>query len=115
LAVVFAEFYSDFIGATIRERRPLTHREVATMAGHLATLTFAAIPPLIVTVGAAVGLYSPDAAIWISIWILAIALFAFGFAAGRVSGRSLVGSAVAAAGLLALGIAAIVVKVMALH
>jgi len=115
LAVVFAEFYSEVVGATIRERRTLTHRELVTMAGELGTLAFAAIPPLVVTAGAAIGLYSPDFAIWVSIWILATSLFAFGFAAGRVSGRSLIGSAVAAAVLLAIGVGVIVIKLMALH
>jgi hypothetical protein len=115
LAVVFAEFYSEVVGATIRERRALTHRELVTMAGQLGTLAFAAVPPLIITAGAAVGLYSPDTAIVVSIWLLAISLFAFGFAAGRVSGRSLIGSAVAAGVLLAIGVAAIIVKVMAIH
>ncbi len=52
------------------------------MAGELGTLAFAAIPPLVVTAGAAIGLYSADTAIWVSIWILATSLFAFGFAAG---------------------------------
>ncbi len=115
LAVVFAEFYSEVVGATIRERRALTHRELARMAGELGTLAFAAIPPLVVTAGSAIGLYSADTAIWVSIWLLATSLFAFGFAAGRVSGRSLVGSAVAAGVLLAIGVGVIVVKVMALH
>jgi hypothetical protein len=115
LAVVFAEFYSEVVGATIRERRALTHRELVTMAGELGTLAFAAIPPLVVTAGSAIGLYSADTAIWASIWLLATSLFAFGFAAGRVSGRSLIGSAVAAAALLAIGVGAIVVKLMAMH
>lgn len=115
LAVVFAEFYSEVVGATIRERRALTHRELVTMAGELGTLAFAAVPPLVVTAGSAIGLYSADTAIWASIWLLATSLFAFGFAAGRVSGRSLIGSAVAAAVLLALGAGAIVVKLMAMH
>ena len=115
LAVVFAEFYSEVVGATIRERRALTHRELVTMAGELGTLAFAAVPPLVVTAGSAIGLYSADTAIWASIWLLATSLFAFGFAAGRVSGRSLIGSAVAAAVLLALGVGVIVVKLMAMH
>jgi hypothetical protein len=115
LAVVFAEFYSEVVGATIRERRRLTHRELAKTAGELGTLAFAAIPPLVVTAGSAIGLYSADTAIWASIWLLSTSLFAFGFAAGRVSGRSLVGSAVAAAVLLAIGVGVIVVKLMALH
>ncbi len=114
-AVVFAEFYSEVVGATIRERRALSRHELLAMAGRLGTLALAAIPPLIVTLGSALGLYSAEVAVWASIWLLATLLFAFGFAAGRVSGRSLIGSAVAAAVLLAVGVGVIVVKVMAMH
>ncbi len=115
LAVVFAEFYSEVVGATIRQRRSLTGQELAAMAAELGALVFAAIPPLLVTGGAAIGLYTPDTAIWVSVWLLVALLFAFGFAAGRVSGRSLVGSAIAAALLLLVGVGIIVVKLLALH
>lgn len=114
-AVVFAEFYSEVVGATIREGRSLTHAELAATAAELGTLVIAAVPPLVVTGGAAIGLYSPDIAIWVSVWLLVALLFAFGFAAGRVSGRSLVGSAVAAALLLLVGLGMVVVKIMAMH
>jgi len=73
------------------------------------------IPPLIVTLGSAIGLYDATTAVWVSIWLLATLLFAFGFVAGRVSGRSLIGSAVAAAVLLAVGAGVIIVKFMAMH
>lgn len=115
LAVVFAEFYSEVVGATIREGRSLTHAELAATAAGLGTLVIAAVPPLVVTGGAAVGLYSPDVAIFVSTWLLVALLFGFGFAAGRVSGRSLVGSAVAAAVLLLVGLGMVLIKIMAMH
>jgi len=115
LAVVFAEFYSEVVGATIRERRSLTHKELMTLGTELGTLVLAAAPPLLVTGGAALGLYSPTTAISVSIWLLVALLFAFGFAAGRMSGRSLIGSTVGAAVLLLIGLAMVLVKYMAMH
>lgn len=115
LAVVFAEFYSEVVGATIRNRRTPTSAEVAATAAELGTLAIAAVPPLVITVGAAVGLYDADTAVWLSVWLLVAVLFAFGFAAGRVSGYSMVRSAIGAAVLLAIGLIMVFVKYIALH
>jgi len=114
-AVVFAELYSDIVGAMIRERRRLTHTELVTMTAQLSSLAFAAVPPLVLTLLAWAGLMSVETAGLASAWLLIGLLFAFGFAAARAAGASIMGSAVGAALLLGVGLAMVLFKAAAMH
>jgi hypothetical protein len=114
-AVVFAELYSDIVGAMIRERRRLSHTELVSMAVQLSSLALAAIPPLAMSMLAWAGVVSVQTAGWVSAWILIGLLFAFGFAAARAAGASIVGSAVGAALLLGVGLAMVLFKAAAMH
>ena len=115
VAVVFAELYSDIVGAMIRDRRGPTRREVIDMTTQLGSLVLAAVPPLLLTVLAIFGVLSLDTAAWLSVWLLVGLLFAFGFAAARMAGGTIIGSAVGAALLLGLGLAMVMFKVAAMH
>jgi hypothetical protein len=114
-AVVFAELYSDIVGAMIRERRRLNHDELVTMTTQLGSLALAAVPPLALTLLAWVGLMSVETAGWLSAWLLIGLLFAFGFAAARAAGGSIIGSAFGAALLLGVGLTMVLFKAAAMH
>ncbi len=115
VAVVFAELYSDIIGAMIRERRRPRWREVIDMTTQLGSLVLAAVPPLVLTLLAIGGVVSVDTAASLSVWLLVGLLFAFGFAAARMAGGSIIGSAVGASLLLGLGLAMVMFKIAAMH
>jgi hypothetical protein len=115
VAVVFAELYSDIVGAMIRHRRRLTRRELIAMTTQLGSLVLAAVPPLVLTLLAVMGVLSLDTAAWLSVWLLVALLFAFGFAAARMAGGTIIGSALGAGLLLGLGLAMVMFKVAAMH
>jgi len=115
VAVVFAELYSDIVGAMIRDRRRLTRAELIEMTTQLGSLVLAAVPPLALTLLAVVGVISLDTAAWLSVWLLVALLFAFGFAAARMAGGTIIGSALGAGLLLGLGLAMVMFKVAAMH
>ena len=96
-AVVFAELYSDIVGTMIQERRRRTHSELVTMTTQLSSSALAAVPPLALTLPAWAGVMSVQAAGSVSAWLLIGVVFAFGFAAARAAGASIVGSALDAA------------------
>lgn len=114
-AVLFAEVYSDVVGTMIRERRRLSHGELVAMTTELGSLVLAAVPPVVLTVLAAVGVMSLSTAETLSVWLLVALLFSLGFAAARMAGGSILGSAVGAAVLLGLGIAMVLFKVAVMH
>lgn len=115
VAVLFAEVYSDVVGTMIRERRRLSHGELVAMTAELGSLVLAAVPPLVLTILAALGLMSLSTAESLSVWLLVGLLFALGFAAARMAGGSILGSALGAAVLLGLGIAMVMFKVAVMH
>jgi hypothetical protein len=115
MAVAFAELYSELVGETIRERRPLLRREIVATAARLGAILLAPVPPLLLVAASAAGLMSLRAAVTVAVWALVAVLFAFGFAAARASGRSVLRSAVGAALLVLVGLLMVGVKALATH
>ena len=115
MAVAFAELYSELLGEAIRERRPLTRREVVAMSAELSAILLAPLPPLVLVGLSGLGVMSLRTAVSLSAWLLIALLFVLGFVAARVSGRSVVRSALGAALLLAVGLVMVGVKSFAAH
>jgi hypothetical protein len=103
IAVGLAELYSDIVGTEARTRARLTRAQIVEFLDEIFAVAAGCAFPAVFFVLAALGAYDRDAAFAIAKWSGLALIVAYGFAAARLTGESVLGSVrrAAAAGLIA--------------
>jgi VIT1/CCC1 family predicted Fe2+/Mn2+ transporter len=110
IAVGLAEAYSELIGfETARHRRP-DDDERRHLRGDIAAVAFGIAFPAIFFLLAAIGVFEDGTAFTVAKWTGLGLIGIYGFAGGRLSGRSLAASLLQGAGVALIGAFVIVVK-----
>jgi hypothetical protein len=88
LGVALAEFYSDFIGISIKEQHLLDRMERRDIIKDVSAVMTGALLPLPFVILAWVGVISLDLAIDLAKWTMVGVLLFYGYVASRLSGQS---------------------------
>jgi hypothetical protein len=112
VAVALAEFYSEVVGFETAGRRDATRTERADLLADMAAVAIGIAFPAVFFVLAAVHVFDEDTAFTVSKWTGLGLIGAYGYAGSRLSGRSVVGSLVRAAGVALIGAFLITLKAL---
>jgi hypothetical protein len=112
VAVAFAELYSELIGFETAGRRDATRTERAQLLADMAAVSIGIAFPDIFFLLAAAHVFDEDVAFTISKWTGLGLIGAYGYAGARLSGRTIVGSLVRAAGVALIGAFLITLKAL---
>ena len=112
VAVAMAEIYSELIGAEARTRRPVRARQARAAAVQASAVLFGAGFPAIFFVLAAAGVLATSLAFDLAKWTGLGLICAYGYVAGRLSGSSVGGALLHAAGAGTIGGVLIALKAL---
>jgi hypothetical protein len=115
IAVGFAEAYADFLEEMLRHRRTLHGRERLTILEGVALHLLPALAPISFFVLAAIRAIGLETAYGLAEWTGVAILGLFAFGAYRAAGGTILHSLLAGAGLTAVGLAVVIVKLFADH
>ena len=88
LGVALAEFYSDFIGISIKERAALDKSKRRHIVKDISAVMTGAWMPLPFIVLAVLGFFSLELALTLAKWTMVGVLLFYGYVASRLSGQS---------------------------
>ena len=110
IGVALAEFYSDFIGTSIKEKHSLTSQERHNVAHNISGVLIGALLPVPFFVLAWLGILQLGDAFAYTKWTLIGVLLFYGYVASRLSGHSQLFSIILAVAASAIGIFVVLFK-----
>jgi hypothetical protein len=112
IAVALAEVYSEVVGFETVERRHATSEEAHSLIREAGAAAIGVAFPSVFFLLEAIGVLGEDAAFDLARWTGLGLLALYGFAGARLTGTSLIGAIVKAAGVAAIGAALIALKAL---
>lgn len=115
LVLWIAHLYTHALSESIAERRPLRFARLRTLAQRERGILLAAVPPSVVLILGALGLFDETASIWLA---LAVGLATLGLEGGRYARIENLGARATLAAVAAnvgLGLVVVLLKVVVLH
>ena len=112
IAVALAELYSDWIGHVMQHRRGFQRGDLLQIAGDVSAVAIGIVFPDVFFLLATFGAMELDTAFTVAKWTGLTLITAYGYAAGRLSGRSHSRSVLQALAVTAVGAALIGFKAL---
>jgi len=115
LAVVIAEFYSDYLQRRIDRRGELTTAEMKQIGSHVGTVMFGALLPIPIFLLATFGVLSVASAFTIIKWMLVGLLFIYGYISCLISGVGITWSLILGSLVGSIGLVVVLAKAALSH